>query len=163
MPRLSKTGALFPTLIRLQFVHNYYSSLCDNELSCSTRSGELLNELSDFCFSIRILLLGITIHLRVCCYKNLSWNKNWRLITAAVSLYKTYQTFLSYLSTVFIWEGAHGQVKQIDTTLNLFFVRLQSTFVLSDPLVVRTEGSTQLTRRPVTGRIPEALPSSEMF
>lgn len=78
-------------------------------------------------------------------------------------LYKTRQTFLSYLSTVFIGEGAHGQVKQIDTTLKLFLVRLQSTFVLPDTLVVRTEGSTQLTLRPVTGRIPAALPSSEMF
>jgi len=121
--------------------------------------------MNDFCSQYEFCCLELQ-YICVCAVtKNLSCNTKLKtLITTAVFyLYKTRQTFLSYLSTVFIGEGAGGQVKQIDTTLKLFLVRLQSTFVVSDPLVVRTEGSTQLTRRPVTGRIPEALPSSEMF
>jgi len=158
------TGDLFPTLICLHFMHSCNSSLCANELSCSTSSGELLNETNDFCSQYEFCCLELQ-YICVCAVtKILVVTQNWRLwLLLLFFVYKTRQTFLSYLSTVFIGEGAGGQVKQIDTTLKLFLVRLQSTFVVSDPLVVRTEGSTQLTRRPVTGRIPEALPSSEMF
>ena len=79
------TGALFTTRICLHFMHSYNSSLCSNEISCSTSSGELLNEMNGLCFSIRILLLGISVHLRVRCYWNLSCNTKLKtLITATV-------------------------------------------------------------------------------
>jgi hypothetical protein len=161
------SGAISRTPICLHVVQNDTFTSYGNEPSCSTRSGELLNEPSNFCFSRRILLLGVAVHLRALHYLNVSCNSKLKTVYCWCFFILDPLDISELAVYCFYWgKGSRSSKASCYLiTLTLFLGRQQFTLTArrTNSLVVRTGGSKQLMPRHVTGHKPEAVPSSEII